>query len=154
MKFSTCKIFSHCSTGSPFSNCPTCGEVNHKVKKAEARPKNGASTSHSPWKINIFVDVVAKFKTMKFNFGGLFQLFTKCPSHKNNPLYGTLLKSPYIHALLEPVQNTLVFSHTKYAGKIQFMLQIYVYMTRHSGVGRYLGAPRIRYSCTCTSHEY
>ena len=38
----------------------------------------------------IILSRATKFKTMKFNSGSLFQLFTKISTHGNNPLYGIL----------------------------------------------------------------
>ena len=42
-------------------------------------------TLRHPWAYR-----ATKFKTTKFNSGGLFQLFTKMSTHKNNSLYGIL----------------------------------------------------------------
>ena len=39
-------------------------------------------------KVHITNHRATKFKTTKFNSGGLIELFTKISTHENNPLYG------------------------------------------------------------------
>ena len=104
-----------------------------------------------------------KFKTTKFNSEGLFQLFTKISTHKNNPLYGTIAHHCilyYITAILlhnagcyRISLNILLHITARYSISLHILLHITAYTIADHSMPYYITAYNIAYHCIyyCTS---
>ena len=103
-----------------------------------------------------------KFKTTKFNSEGLFQLFTKISTHKNNPLYGTIAHHCilyYITAILlhnagcyRISLNILLHITARYSISLHIVLHITAYTIADHSMPYYITAYNIALSLHILLH--